>query len=298
MLGILTYRRVNVLRTMMAGLDRHCAAYPTVISEDCGQFGATEDYLQSGRRAFLRRDLLAYEYSVGAGRGPSLVRPEVRVFMGERNLGVAGNSNRLLRLFEESDCDHLCLCNDDLLVEGDFVEFYAKAHQELGVQFFAFCDFTHHESYRWTTYRVRGYSVKFLPRMTGIMLSLTREVLNKVGYFDAQFGTFGEEHCDYNHRARMAGCIRLQNQDMHCLDVEGSPIRHQECPTSVQGQARQLADRVASMVMQQACAAYAWRHPYRPFQLVLPKVAGAYNHAGIPVDSLLGSGYQLVQALA
>lgn len=292
MLGILTYRRVNVLRTMLEGVAQHCAQYPLVISEDCGQADATEDFLTAGRsKPILNRELLAYDYAPEPGAA-------ARVLVGERNLGVSGNSNRVLRLFEQSDCDHICLCNDDLHVEGDFVDFYAKAHADLGVDFFAFCDFTHHESYKWTAYRVRGYNVKFLPRMTGIMLSMTRRVVERIGYFDAQFGQFGEEHCDYNHRARMAGCIRLERQDMHCLDIEGSPIRHQDCPTSVSGQTRAMADRIAYEVMQRVCRDYAWRPPYRPYQLMLPEHAGAYHHAGIPVKGLTVAGYRLVQAVA
>ena len=282
---------------MLSGLGVHCAQYPLMIVEDCGQADATADFLQAGGRPVFNEDLLAYEYAPVAGAKRN-VWDTVRVFMGERNLGVAGNSNRALRLFEQSDCDHLCLCNDDLLVNGDFVNFYAKAHADLGVDFFAFCDFTHHESYKWATYKVRGYGVKFLPRMTGIMLSMTRKVLDRVGYFDAQFGQFGEEHCDYNHRARMAGCIRLDGQDMHCLDVENAPIRHQDCQTSVSGEMRHMADRVAYDVMQRVCADYRWRAPHRPYRLHLPLKANGYSHAGIPVSELLECGCQLVPALA
>jgi len=297
MLGVLTYRRVDVLKTMLTGLRQHCAQYPLVIVEDCGQADATADFLQAGGRPVFNEELLAYEYAASSGPLSNLW-DGVRVLMGERNLGVTGNSNRALRLFEQSDCDHFCLCNDDLHVDGDFVDFYAKAHADLGVDFFAFCDFTHHPSYQWTTYRHRGYGVKFLPRMTGIMLSMTRRVLDRIGYFDAQFGTFGEEHCDYNHRARMTGCIRLENSDMHCLDVEHGFLRHQECPTSVSGPARNMADQIASAVMQKVCSDYRWRSPHRPFRLILPLKANGYSRVGIPVEQLMDCGYRLVQALA
>ena len=59
----------------------------------------------------------------------------------------------------ETKAERLCLCNDDLFVDGDFVEFYAKAHSDLGVGLFCFCDFTG-ETYRWMTYPWRGYKVK------------------------------------------------------------------------------------------------------------------------------------------
>ena len=128
--------------------------------------------------------------------------PNVDVYLGDRNLGVAGNSNRILKIFMDGDWDHLCLCNDDIFVEGDFVDTYARAHQDLGVGLFCFCNFTvaspaisgHPDTYKWTTYPMRGWKVKFLPRFTGIMMSVTRKTVEAAGYFDTSFGQFGEEH--------------------------------------------------------------------------------------------------------
>lgn len=284
----------------MEGLQKHCSVYKTAIFEDCGQRDNTADILQAGRESTYRRDLAAFQYMPKDGPAGFEARfPNVEVYMGETNLGVTGNSNRALRWFmEETDADHLCLCNDDILVHGDFVKFYAQGHQDLGVGLWCFCDFTHHESYRWTSYRVRGYDVKFLPRFTGIMMSITRDLVEKVGYFDAAFGKFGEEHCDYTIRCRFAGGIRLENQDMNCLDLEHKLLAHQDCATSVTGQERRQADMESYQVMQQASQDYRWRHYYRPYRLWLPKMAGGYSGGGIPVSNLLDMGYRLVTDIA
>jgi len=301
-IAVLTYRRRHTLQTMLDGLAAHCPFYRTAIFEDCGQRDDTADFLQLNRVPHHRLDLLAYEYKEQPQEGPvplPVTAQGVQVFMGERNLGVACNSNRALKWFmDETDADHLCLCNDDLLVAGDFVKFYGQGHTDLNVGLWCFCDFTHHESYRWTTYRVRGYGVKFLPRFTGIMMSITRKLVEEVGYFDASFGQFGEEHCDYTIRCRFAGGIRLDGHDMNCLDLEHPLLRHQDCQTSVTGAERLQADKHASVVMAEAVKTYSNRHHYRPFRLVQPKMAGGYSGGGIPVENLLECGYKLVTALA
>lgn len=613
----------------MQGIAQHCSAYQTIILEDCGQRDRTADILTARRRSKPRPDLMAVEYEVPDAPVANDYYHNARVFMGSCNLGVAGNSNRALKLFMDGDCDHLCLCNDDLLVTGDFVKFYAQAHQDLGVEMFCFCvggntplitrtgittiseavgteieiwngmawskvtpvltrkqvelyrvrlsdgsyvdctedhgfsvknryeanyrkvaassllnekyavqceptvikrdgsgetvreadaytlgfavgeghwakvknpkgsaydychvylygakkmcpvaglrypekdrirvvvnidpekiqkfkdhasalnalfgwnergvlafiagladadgsntssggiritvaeearalrlqllltavgirssvgldrragtqtnlgtltrdlyhvqvtdcgripcrrlntsrghvpkfkskfqtvrsveklpglhdvfcftepnthkglfanvltyqcDFTEAspaisgapESYKWTTYRVRGYGVKFLPRFTGIMMSVTRKLVEKIGYFDAEFGKFGEEHCDYTIRARFAGGIRCEGQDMNCLDVEHALLKHQDVATSMTGALRKHADAEARQIMQRASFEYRFRHYYRPFRLVYPVMANGYYGAGLPCRQLEQIGYKLVTAL-
>jgi GT2 family glycosyltransferase len=304
-IGILTYRRLAALQAMMAGIEEHCPQYQCAIAEDCGQRDNTSDFLKTGRSPLTvrRPDLMATQY-VDTG-DPTVTYLNAQVFLGDRNLGVAGNSNRLIKLFMESDCDHLCLCNDDLLVKGDFVHAYAQAHEDLGVGLFCFCDFDKAspaisgkpESYKWVTYPWRGYKVKMLPRMTGIMMSMTRAVIEKIGYFDTEFGKFGEEHCDFNIRARLAGFIQMEKQDMNCLDIEHGLLQHQDVPTSFYGAPRQQADQLAAQVMSRATREYGYRHYYRPFRLVYPPWSGGYLNSGISTRQLEQVGYHIVSDL-
>ena len=224
-----------------------------------------------------------------------------RVFLGAKNLGVAGNSNRALKVFmEETDADHLCLLNDDLHVLGNFVDFYQQSHADLGVGMFCFCDFVE-PTYRWVDIKKRGYNVKLCPRMTGIMMSFTRDMINAIGYFDMSFGKFGEEHCDFTVRARLSANISLDGVMQQQIDVHhyrvGEPkielIKHQEVETSVVGAVRKQADADSVSAMRAASESYRHRHLYRPYCLNLPKYAGGLRTAGIPVDSLLPS-YPLV----
>lgn len=296
-IGILTYRRAHALKTMMEGIQQHCPVYASAISEDCGQRDATMDLLSAGRTKVLRPEMLAHEY-VNESWAENVSYPNTQVFAGTRNLGVAGNSNRLLKWFAEGDWDHLCLCNDDLHVNGDFVKSYAQAHEDLGVGMFCFTDFDYDQSYRYTVYPYRGYKVKFMNRITGIMISITRELFDKIGYFDASFRIFGNEHVDFTHRARQAGGIQLEGQDMLCLDIVSDTLKHQDVKTSVVGATRARADQEGVAIMQECSASYSNKHYYRPYRLQKPKWAGAYGGTGIAVNRLEEMGYQLVPEMA
>lgn len=179
-IAVITYRRFHALKEIMDGIAKHCPMYRTAVFEDCGNRDNTADMLQQGRTPEPRPELMATEYVVPEEEPSKAIWPNAQVFMGDRNLGVAGNCNRALKWFMDSGCDHLCLCNDDLFVTGDFVKFYSKAHTDLSVGLWCFCDFTEAspaisgpaETYKWTTYPWRGYKVKLLPRMTGIMMSI------------------------------------------------------------------------------------------------------------------------------
>jgi len=289
--AILTYNRLNALREELSGLRIHCPQYPTAIFEDLGQRDGTRPYLMQNPTKTWP-DLMAEEYRLDN---------QIQAFLGMKNLGVAGNSNRAIKWFmEETTADHLCLLNDDLHVMGDFVQFYAKAHAELGVGMFCFCDFTA-PTYRWVDIKKRGYNIKLCPRMTGIMISLTRQVIEKIGYLDVRFGKFGEEHCDFTIRARLAGAIALdgmmqQQIDLHHHMVGEQPrmlLKHQDVETSVSGAERQQADQAAADAMRKASESYRHQSLYRPFRLHLPRYAGGTRGAGIPVDCLLPA-YTLV----
>ena len=284
-IAIITYRRLPALKAMLVGLDTNCRNYPIAIFEDCGQRDGTSAFLAQGSTRKRRDDLMAYEH-----HWPKPLN-NVTAFLGQQNLGVAGNSNRAIKWFmDETDADHLLLCNDDLYVLGDFAKFYAQAHQDLGIGFFAFTDFWESPTHRWVICRSRGYRIKVFQRMTGIMMSTLRRVVNKIGYFDTRFGKFGEEHCDWTNRIRFEHEIQLDGQDQPCLDVEpsnpdgsaGHPVlKHQDVETSITGEERKHEDTISVERMRQAAARYMNESHYRPFTLTWPTHAGGIGSTGI-----------------
>lgn len=304
-IAILTYRRLPALQVMLAGVQQHCSNYPLGIFEDCGQRDGTAAFLSKDRVRKVRPELLAEEMVLPPEKALAQLTPEEQLlevappmrdyFLATENLGVAGNSNRAIKWFmEDTDCDHLCLCNDDLHVLGDFAAHYGNGHQDLGVGMFCFAPFGgiySDDSYKGVTVRTRGYAVKMMTRYTGIMISLTRKLIEKLGYFDARFGKFGEEHCDYTIRARFAGGIKLDGVDQGCLDLDPTPVllKHQEVETSVTGPERKRADAEAVLAMRNASSRYQHEHYYRPFALKLPRYVGTFgNKSGIPFNEVKG----------
>lgn len=295
--AILTYNRVTVLNTLLNELHEHCPQYPTAVFDDCGQLDETTAYLTRDRERVTDR---SFEEVIKAEEWVPKTPGLPTAFLGKKNLGVAGNSNRAIHWFLSRfpDYDHLCILNDDLHVSGDFVKLYGEGHDDLGVGLFCFCDFIG-ETYRWVYQQAVGKSgkkwmAKVLPRMTGIMMSVTRPCIDAIGYYDARFGKFGEEHCDYTIRARQAGFISLNGSPQNCLDLKHELLRHQDAPTSVFGADRAKADAEAAQIMQQICQEYPYRHPYRPFILGTPRFVGGRDRVGIPRDFL--QRYEMVGA--
>lgn len=280
----MTWNRVEALKTIMNSLDGTCPFYDTAVFEDCGSKDDTRGWLKHGRvsqQSTLAESVEASYFSSGDG---------TEVYLGDRNLGVSGNSNRAIKWFMESDNDHLLLCNDDVEATGDFAAFYAKAHEDLGIGLFCFCDFTS-DAYKWSILRSKGYQIKDLSRMTGIMMSMTRRLVESIGYFDVRFGKFGEEHCDYTHRARFAGFSNVDRQQRMCLDVVHQPkplLKSQNVQSTVTGLAKQEADRIAILAMDHAKLRYKTDGFYRPFKLRVNELAGGRDGCGIRTENLQG----------
>lgn len=291
--AVLTYNRVAALTALLEGLNQHCAAYPLAIFDDCSQEDMTAKVLTAGK---LKRDdqtlaktLKAEEWSDPTGRAS--------VFLGDLNLGVAGNANRALHWFNQrfSGYDHLCLLNDDLLVLGDFVKIYADGHQDLGVGLFCFY---HDDNIKWELAQVPGKSgklweVKILKQITGSLMSISRACLAQVGYFDPRFGKYGIEHCDYTHRARQAGLLTVHGQPRLCLDLSHHLLAAQQVNPSLCEADRQHYHAKAEETLNETQVDYTFKHPYRPFSLSCPRYAGnKADDAGVPVSLL--QGYRLL----
>ena len=293
-IAILTYNRVGVLKTMLAGIKEHCNHYPVAIFDDCSNRDSTEAFLlKDATKVASRYDLQADDYSTPHG---------YRVFISWRNIGVAAQSNRAIKWFiEETQADHLCLCNDDLDVLGNFPAFYAKVHEDLGVGLLSFSDFTE-PTYEWAELPRKGYLIKLHSRMTGIMLSFTRKVVEEIGYFDARFKKFGQDHVDYQHRARFAGFSTIGTEPQTQIDVQhhrvgqkpNPMLKHQVVDSSIPGPDNAVYQQQASAIFEHVSRDYHTASLYRPFRLSIPEYTGCAQQPPIRVDEILHV-YDLVE---
>ena len=275
-IALLTYRRVQSLRTFLTSIREHCPGYPMAVFEDMGNSVDTVQWLTQSAK-FHGTDA-----ELAADRWDGF---DYTAFIGNRNLGVSGNSNRAIRWFlRDTDCDHLCLCNDDLEARGDFTKVYADAHKASGIGLFCFSDWDD-EDHKPVVIRERGRVYHLLTRRKGIMMSMTRKLVERIGYFDAEmFSKFGNEHNDYTNRAAQAGCMSIRGQPQHCIDVPCPALAHSEVQSSISPIEKPKLDAEADKLMEIAANRYPLTDPYRYFSLGgYTRFAGAYAGAGIHV---------------
>jgi hypothetical protein len=290
-IAILSYRRGHALRAFMVSLREHCTDHQLAVFEDCGNADDTCAWLKQSAK-FVKEDT---ELAAERWEGFDYV-----AFLGTRNLGVSGNSNRALHWFmHETDCDHLCLCNDDLIAKGDFTKIYAEAHKATGIGLFCFSDWTDDDN-KPVPVRDRGRVIHMLTRRKGIMMSMTRKMVDRIGYFDAEaFGKFGDEHNDYTNRAAQAGFLNLKGQAQHCLDVPCKLLSSVDVPSSINPIDKSKFDAEAALQLNVAAGRYPSSDPRRAFSLGgYSRFAGAYSGAGIAVWSLRRMGYAVVDGFA
>jgi GT2 family glycosyltransferase len=282
-IAVLTWNRLPALQQILKGLGAHCSQHRQAVFEDAGIRDNTADSL-----LFCVQSVSEFKPEYRATHVKSM---DVDVFLGSENLGVAGNSNRALRWFmQESECDYLCLCNDDLTVKGDFAAFYAEAWTKLKIGLFCYCGFTS-KMYAWDPDHVSGYVIKKLGRMTGAMMAMPRELVDRIGYFDMRFGKFGEEHVDFTNRARLAGYQQVRNRSQPCLDLKHDLLEHLEVPSTMVGHEKAEAEAIASQGVKSIdYVADGLYRPYRLFNKI--KVAGV-DGDGIS-DKALGGYYDVV----
>lgn len=289
-IAILTYRRASILSTFLRSLAQHCAHYPVAVFEDCANFDETTALLTAG----LECKGMDLELEAEVWQHPTL---PFTAFLGTRNVGVASNSNRALKWFErQPTIDHLCLCNDDLEALGDFPAEYAKAHAELKIGLFCHCDVKAlGEAYKGPEVRVLNTWVRLIPqgRQTGCMMSITRALFQRIGYYDVTLGRMGQEHVEYNNRAALAGFIDLRGKAQVSLDLKAPSLRMQLCRSSVTGGERQTLDAFANGMIQSIANRYGTEKWHRPYRLLHGARAGAYGGVGIPVKLLQDCGYAL-----
>jgi hypothetical protein len=289
--AVLTYRRLGALRACLDSFRAHLPpATPLAVFEDCATYDGTAAYLTGGRGAAAYDAELDSDVYNGAR--------EI-VYLGRRNEGVAGQSNKALRWFERTGCDHLCLCNDDVLALGDFPAAYAAAHQKLGVGFLTFSDLKDKPGYTYEgpVVTVKGLKVMILPRMVGLMLSLTKQVHQAVGYFDVNgWSRFGNEHCDFNNRARLMGFITLNGHPRLALDVVTGKLKSQDVASSVLDFERPSLDAQANQAIERAARRYEHEDLYRPFRLPYPRYSQYHGEPtiGLRVHELERLGYTFV----
>ena len=228
-IAILTYNRPEALIPLLASIKK-CSVNRIGIFDDAGiQSGIDKIFkLETGQES---QELQATYYRDKA----------FDIYVGTRNLGIAKNTNRALRWFEKcTDCDYLLLCNDDIEFTGNASKEYYEASQKYGIGLFCFnssgegTDLT--ESLEIFTPALEHGAdpigvPKFvkLTRLYGAVLAMPRSTIEQVGYFDARFGKYGEEHVEFTMRCYSHGL----SKGLSAVDIYDSKVKMQQVVPSL-----------------------------------------------------------------
>lgn len=129
---------------------------------------------------------------------------EFTILLNKTNLGIAGNTNRLLKCLARFR--YKLLLNDDVeIINDNWHSFYFDVMQKTG--FHHYC-FRQPGVYGASAGRIANINdikhsiVDVKPH--GAVLALDDVAFNKLGYFDERFGKYGMEHVDWSSRVYKA----------------------------------------------------------------------------------------------
>ena len=211
-IGVLSYNRLECLHRVLQSIRRHTdLSRTTVFVSDESDDDSVREYLNE----------------IG----------DMIVITGNR-LGVAGNSNRLLRCLARFR--YKILLNDDVEILGrGWDNHYFLAMEKTGF---------HHFCYRQkgiygasssdgAQSDVNGLRVQTITEKPhGAVMAFDHKAFVTVGYFDESFGVYGMEHVDWSNRVSLSG---IQPPGFH--DVLGSDSYFR-----IHGEATAVQDKSAS----------------------------------------------------
>jgi len=151
------------------------------------------------------------------------------------NVGVAGNSNRLIKNLYDSECDFFLILNNDIELLGDISKLYINAYIKTGIEFFSFRTSPKIPGFERERFNKNGVDIIVSSVIGGALMFFTRDVVDKLGYMDLKFGKFWREHTDYTKRANLAGFMGRQYPIETNIDVVESEkiIKFQNVETTL-----------------------------------------------------------------
>jgi len=178
--GILSYNRLNCLRRLVTSIRRNTDLNKTTIfiSDDASTDPELSAYLDELKSS---GDLV--------------------IMKNDQRLGVAGNSNRLLRCL--SRFKYAILLNDDVeVLDPGWEYFYAKALEQTGMHHFMMRQPGVYGAKEGTAVICGGLTLNRVDdKPHGAILAFTHLMLSKCGFFNEKYGLYGMEHIDWSAKA-------------------------------------------------------------------------------------------------
>jgi len=192
-IGILSYNRLRSIQRLISSIRSHTDLKKTTVF-------VSDESTNEDVKTWLNK------------------QTDIVVLTNQRRLGVAGNSNRLLRCLERFRFKFLL--NDDVeILQRGWEQFYITASQKSKFQHFCYHQHGVYGAKRNNpNSRHGGLGITTITEKPhGALMFFTDNVFQKVGFFDEKFGTYGIEHVDWSERVSMSN---IQPKGYH--DVQGS----------------------------------------------------------------------------
>jgi GT2 family glycosyltransferase len=146
---------------------------------------------------------------------------DICVLNNNERIGIAGNTNRLLRCLERFR--YKIILNDDVeVLRNGWEHFYANAIYATKIRHFCMRQpgvygASQQDGILHTISGIRIRTIQNKPH--GAVMAFDNQAFEQVGYFDESFGVYGMEHVDWSHRVSISG---IQQPGYH--DVDGSHL--------------------------------------------------------------------------
>ena len=194
--GILTYNRPASLRRLVDSILKYTdTCHTTIFISDDGS--ANPEQLAYLSELELRGDIV--------------------ILRDQQQLGVAGNSNRLMHCL--SRFPKKILLNDDVeILHAGWENFYFLAMQRTEFHHFCYRQPGVYGAVKGSSVSIRNVALNVVDsKPHGAIMAFDYIAFAKVGYFDEQFGLYGIEHVDWSTRLSNSGL-----QQPGFFDVDGS----------------------------------------------------------------------------
>lgn len=177
-IGIITYNRISCLQECI-------------------------ESIRSTDRSLLSKIIVADDGSEDASPQWLKNQPDLIPILGKKNIGIARNSNRALRMLR--DVDFGFLINDDIRFnKPGWVREYVNAMLLTPYKHFVFMGGKNGINLI-KVEKINNIEISFHNASMGSFLTFSKEVLNQVGGFDSRFGKYGLEHVEWSIRIGQAG---------------------------------------------------------------------------------------------
>ena len=135
------------------------------------------------------------------------------------NKGIAVNKNRALKHLKDNDL--IFLFEDDFKpIKKSWIELYATAINETQMQHFNHIRLDHRTKMLGQQ-RYPTITLLFYEKNTAQLMVFTKNVVEKVGAFDPEYGLYGFEHSDYTRRCKNIGLCLPKSHNVNHFLLEG-----------------------------------------------------------------------------